>query len=326
MPNCRVTQGRINKIMSPEIKKKYSALGRLALVVTTLIWGTSFVVLKNTLYTVPTFYILAFRFLGAALLMLLIGHKALKTLDKKLVINGAVLGALLFAGYTVQTYGLCHTTASKNAFLTASYCVLVPFVSWIVHKKRPDSFSVIATFVCLIGVGFVSLKNDLSVGLGDLLTLCSGVFYAVHIVLTAKYIKGRSVIMLTMVQFTSAGLLSAVAALLTSPFPTTISPANIWSIVYLCVMCTAICFVLQTFGQKHTPAATAAIIMTLESVFGAAFSVFINHDPVTTRLLTGFVLIFSAVLISETKLSFLHPKHKTPPELEAAPIEPKLFE
>ena len=88
-----------------------------------------------------------------------------------------------------------------------------------------------------------------------------------------------------------------------------------WSIVYLCVMCTAACFVLQTYGQKYTPPSAVAVIMTLESVFGAAFSVVVYHEVLSARLVIGFVLIFLAVLMSETKLSFLKRKSKAPVDI-----------
>ncbi|MFB0921729.1 MAG: DMT family transporter, partial [Oscillospiraceae bacterium] len=138
--------------------------------------------------------------------------------------------------------------------------------------------------------------------------------------------KGRSVAILTMLQFATAGVLGWISALVTTPFPTSISTGNIWSIAYLCVMCTAVCFMFQTFGQKHTPPSTAAIILTLESVFGAGFSVLINHEVLTLKLYAGFVLIFVSVIICETKLSFL--KRKKP--IEEGPkndeAEIKLFE
>jgi len=296
--------------MALDTDKRNAVLGRAALLLTTLIWGTSFVVLKSTLDSVPTLYILAFRFSGAAILMLPFILKDIKKLDKKYIMNGALMGVFLFGGYTVQTYGLYFTTPSKNAFLTTSYCVLVPYVSWVIEKKHPNTYNVSAAIICLIGVGFVSLKNDLSVGIGDILTVCCGLFYAVHMVLTSKYVNGRSVMLLTTVQFATAGLLAWGSALLTSPFPSGIPAGTKWGIAYLCVMSTALCFVLQTYGQKHTPSSTAAIIITLESVFGAAFSVLIYHEKLSLQLIIGFVLIFAAVFICETKLNFLKRKGK----------------
>lgn len=312
--------------MSIEQKKKYAVLGRTALILTTLIWGTSFVVLKNTLESVETLYILAFRFSGAAILLGIVFAKQLKKIDKEYIKIGAILGALLFCGYTVQTYGLVHTTPGKNAFLTAAYCVLVPFVSWIISKRRPDKYNFISAVLCLAGVGFVSLKNDLTMGIGDVLTLCCSIFYATHIVFTSKYIKGRSVILITLLQFAFAGVLCWISALVTSPFPTAISTGNLFSIIYLCVMCTGVCFLLQTFGQKHTPSSTAAIFLTLESVFGAAFSVLMGSEKLSLKLLVGFALIFVAVLISETKLSFFVRKSTPAVDNKSTNPDPSLIE
>ncbi|MEG1191261.1 MAG: DMT family transporter [Oscillospiraceae bacterium] len=294
--------------MAINTNKKNAVLGRLALILTTLIWGSSFVVLKNTIDTIPTLYVLAFRFSGAALLLLLIGHRELKKFDKSTLIKGSILGVCLFAAYTVQTFGLALTTPGKNAFLTTTYCIIVPFMLWFISHKRPNKFNVIAAVICLIGVGCVSLQNDFSVNLGDVLTLCCGFFYALHIILTGKFVKGHSVALLNMVQFGVAALLAWGFALLRDPLPSNITVGNIWSIAYLTVMCTAACYVLQTYGQKYTPPSSVAVIMTLESVFGAIISVIFYNEILGPRLLIGFVLIFAAVLISETKLSFLKPK------------------
>lgn len=294
--------------MTKNHSRRNCVLGRAALVFTTIIWGTSFVILKNTINEVPTLYVLAYRFSGAAVLMLFIGFKDIKKLDLQYLKGGVITGVCIFAAYVLQTYGLFYTTPGKNAFLTTTYCVLVPFIYWITAKKRPDAFNFIAALICVLGVGFVSLDGGLTANKGDLLTLGCGLFFGLHIVATTKYIEGRSVVILTMVQFATSAVLCWIFALITDPVPTGISSTSVWSIVYLCVMCTAVCYVLQTFGQKYTPPSSVAVIMTMESVFGAAISVIFYHEQVTVKLLTGFALIFSAVLISETKLSFLKRK------------------
>lgn len=295
--------------MTKNLSRRNCILGRSALVFTTLIWGTSFVILKTTINEVPLLYVLAYRFSGAAVLMFLIGIKDIKKLDFQYLKGGAIMGLYIFAAYVLQTYGLANTSPGKNAFLTTTYCVLVPFIYWITAKKRPDVFNFLAAFICVLGVGLVSLDGSLTANKGDLLTLGCGLFFGLHIVATTKYIEGRSVVILTMVQFATSASLCWIFALITDPVPTNISATSLWSIVYLCVMCTAVCYVLQVFGQKYTPPSSAAVIMTMESVFGAAISVIFYHEQVTIKLLAGFALIFIAVLISETKLSFLRKKH-----------------
>ena len=281
-------------------------LGRAALLLMSIIWGSSFFILKNTLESVSTLYVLAIRFSGAAILLCLFGVRELKKLDRAYLKGGAMMGVCLFAAYVFQTYGLTLTTPGKNAFLTATYCVIAPLLGWALLRRKPGSYNILAAIVCIVGIGFVSLNNDFSINLGDALTLCCGLFYALHILVTDKYAEGRSALMLTMLQFAVAGILAWIGTLLTAePFPKQIPADAALSIVYLCVMCSALCNFLQTFGQKYTPAAGTAILMTLESVFGALFSALFYHERFSPKLLIGFALIFSAVLISETKLSFL---------------------
>lgn len=285
-----------------------STLGRLCLIGCTFLWGTSFVVLKNALDSMPTLWILAIRFLGAALLMLLFGVKQLSKLDRGYWKGGAVMGVFLAVAYIIQTYGLVYTTPGKNAFLTATYCVLVPFLWWILRRQKPERSNIIAAVICFVGMGLVSLQEHFSVNPGDLITIFCGLFYGLHIIATSVYAKERDAVLLSMVQFLTAAVICFVLAPFVSPFPSHV-PTGTWlSIGYLCVMCTGVCFLLQTIGQKYTPANEVAIFLTLESVFGAAISVLFYHERLTLQVFCGFVLIFLAVLISETKPAFLQKK------------------
>lgn len=291
--------------------KDHSTLGRLALLGTTIIWGSSFIILKNTLNSLPTLWILAFRFSGAALIMALAANRQLKTLDRRAFKYGLAMGAALYCAYTLQTYGLLYTTPGKNAFLTATYCVIVPFLWWAFFKKRPDRYNVAAALVCIAGMALVSLEGDLSLGLGDALTMCCGLFYALHIIVSSRGLEKYAVLPLTTVQLATTAVLCWITAPVASPFPQSV-PASAWlSVAYLCVMCTGACYFLQALGQKYTSAQSASIILTLESVFGTLFSVAFYHEQLTLKTVSGFVLIFAAVLISETKLSFLRRRVRT---------------
>ncbi len=291
--------------------KDHSTLGRLALLGTTIIWGSSFIILKNTLNSLPTLWILAFRFSGAALIMALAANRQLKTLDRRALKYGLAMGAALYCAYTLQTYGLLYTTPGKNAFLTATYCVIVPFLWWAFFKKRPDRYNVAAALVCIAGMALVSLEGDLSLGLGDALTMCCGLFYALHIIVSSRGLEKYAVLPLTTVQLATTAVLCWITAPVASPFPQSV-PASAWlSVAYLCVMCTGACYFLQALGQKYTSAQSASIILTLESVFGTLFSVAFYHELLTLKTVSGFVLIFAAVLISETKLAFLRRRART---------------
>lgn len=285
-----------------------AALARAALFGATVIWGSSFFVMKNTLAEIPVFYLLAVRFLTGAAVLLLLSLKKLKSLKADTVLKGGILGALLFCGYVAQTFGLVYTTPGKNAFLTAFYCILVPFFYWAVARVRPDRFNILASVVCVAGIGLVSLTGGLSIRTGDALTLLCGVFYALHIVSVAVFSKDHDIFLLTLVQFACAALLGSVCGVLFETFPRTVSPGSVWSLVYLCFLATAAALLMQNIGQKYTPPSTAALILSLESVFGALFSVIFYGERLSLRTVSGFVLIFLAVILSETKLSFLKRK------------------
>lgn len=270
-----------------------------------MIWGTSFVVQKNTLDSISTLYLLSIRFTVAAVFLLLLGIKNIKQINKEYIKGGVIMGVLLSAAYIVQTYGLVYTTPGKNAFLTASYCVITPFLFWIFKRQRPDKYNFIAAALCILGVGLISVDSNLSINKGDALTLMCGVFYAFHIMAIDRHAEGKNPALLTAVQFGTAAVITWTLALVFEPFPTDVPSSAMFSLGYLSIVCTGVCYLLQTFGQKNTPATQASILLTLEAVFGTLVSVVFYHEKMDMRLVTGFVIMFISVLISETKLSFL---------------------
>ncbi|UOO37571.1 DMT family transporter [Oscillospiraceae bacterium CM] len=286
------------------MKNHDQALGRAALFLATLIWGISFVLMDVTLTHMGAFFILAIRFLGAAAVMLPFAARDFKKLDKRYLTSGVIMGLLLLAAYAFQTFGLALTTPGKNAFLTAVYCIIVPFLYWAFRRKRPHAFNIAAAAICIVGGGLISLDGSLRLGLGDGLTLVCGLVFAVHIVVTGAAVRNRSTVLVAMLQFAVAGALALILALLFEPAPVNLSAETVWGLVFLTVVSTALCLFLQTFGQKHTPPAQASVIMALEAVFGAAASVLFTGEVLTVKLTVGFMLTFAAVIISETKLSF----------------------
>lgn len=293
--------------MSPEIMKK---LAKPMLFAAALIWGTSFFIMKNALDNVPVFALLAIRFTAGAVLLGIICAKKWKGFTLDYLWRGAIVGGFLFLAYTVQTFGLSFTTPSKNAFLTAVYCVLVPFFTWAVVKCRPDRFNILAAVLCVLGVGLVSLNEELTINIGDLLTLLCAVFYASHIVAVEKLSPGKDIYLITVFQFAFAALYSWVFSLTTEVFPTQAltDPDVFLPLVYLCVMATTVALLFQNVGQIWSDPASAAVILSLESVFGVLFSVICYGDQVSAKMLCGFALIFVAVVCSETKFSFLRKK------------------
>ena len=282
------------------MRKNMGLWGRLALIAATLFWGTSFVILKSSLDSIGILWVLALRFTLASAALVLLAGKRLRKLDKNFVKGSVIIGLFLAFAYIVQTYGLKYTTPGKNAFLTTTYCVLVPFLAWLLFHRRPNLSNVLAAVLCLVGIGFVSLNaSESGVNIGDILTLLCGILYSLQMLAIERYVPGGDALSLSAVEFSTAALVCWIGALLFEPAPAAITPALWGSILYMGLVCTALCFFLQAWGMKFTPASTAAVILSLEAVFGALISVLFYGEIVTPRLLLGFTLIFLAVLLSE---------------------------
>lgn len=277
------------------------------------IWGSSFFIMKNALDAIPVQYLLAIRFSMGALLLALVCWKRWKNVTKDYLWRGAIIGGCLYLAYSIQTYGLALTTPSKNAFLTAVYCVIVPFLYWLFVGVKPDRYNILAAALCVGGVGLVSLSGDLSVNLGDALTLLCAIFYAAHIVAVAKVSPQKDIYLLTVFQFAFAALYAWIGGALTESFPTQAlaEPQVILPLCYLGVMATTVALLFQNVGQVNSDPASAAVILSLESVFGVLCSVVFADDTVSVRMAVGFVMIFVAVVCSETKFSFLRGKTPT---------------
>lgn len=292
--------------------KNISLLAKLALFMAAIIWGSSFIIVKTTVDVLPPNMLLAVRFSLACILLSVIYHKRLRLINKEYLLSGAIIGFFLFIAYCSQTIGIADTTPGKNAFLTAIYCVLVPFLYWFVNHTRPDRYNFFAALLCFTGIGFVSLTQNLTIGTGDLLTLLGGFFFAIHMVAVAKLTQGRDAILLTILQFGFAAIFALIVTLIfeTAPKISDISTGSIIGILYLVFFATAAALLLQNVGQKYTPPSSASLILSLESVFGVLFSVLFFGDQLTVRLIMGFILIFMSIIVSETKLSFLKKKRK----------------
>lgn len=276
---------------------------KLMVVAATLIWGSSFVVMKDAIDVVEPSWLVGIRFLLTSFLLGAVFWKRLaRSLNKQAFISGAVLGALIFGAYWFQTVGLDYTTPGKNAFLTATYCVLVPFISWMVSRTRPTVFNLAAAVLCITGVGFVSLANDsFSMGVGDALTLVCGVLFGAHIVATSVFAKNQDVLVLTIYQFFVSGILGVLVGMLTET-PPNASALNfdfIASLLYLVVFASCIAMGFQNIALAHIPPSQVAILLSLESVFGVVFSVVFYGEELSFGLVFGFVLIFISIILSE---------------------------
>ena len=275
---------------------------RLLIIAATIIWGSSFVIVKDVTDTLSPAWILVVRFSAAAVILAvaLLKHRALY-FERSHVGYGLLFGLAMFLAYYTQTIGITDTTPGKNAFLTGTYCVIVPFLAWVLLRRRPNRYNIVAALMCIVGIGLISLDEGLSIRFGDAMTLLCAVFYALHIILVSQFAQGRNVYVLTMWQFAGVAACSLVAGLVFEPAPVWAElPTSLWiQLAYLTVACTTLALLFQNIGQAHLPPASAALLLSLEAVFGVAFSVALGAESLTLRIVAGFALVFAAIVVSE---------------------------
>lgn len=286
---------------SPHHKPPY----KLMLVCAAALWGGSFVVLKGALDVIPASWLMGIRFvLSGVLMSLVFRRRVARSLDRRHVRAGIALGVTGGLAYLIQNLGLVDTTPGHNAFLTATYCVMVPFLHWAVTRVRPTLANVGAAVLALGGVGVLSLggSEPFSLSWGDWMTLGGAFWFAVQIEVMVSVARGRDVLTMTVVEFYVMGLTCLAYGLFAEPFPplAAFSGVDFWlQLAYLVVLSSCVCTVIQNIGQANVPPAQASLLMSLESVFGVLFSVLIYGEPLTPQLLGGFAMVFGAVLLSE---------------------------
>ena len=281
--------------------KKWLAIGGLILV--TVIWGGGFVASDIALESMKPFQIMMVRFLLASVLMGMISlgqkNREEKSVDRIGAIRaGILMGIALFVGFSLQIIGLQYTTPSKNAFLTALNVVIVPFIAFIILKKKIRAKGIIGAILSVVGVALLSLNGNLTLGLGDALTLICAVGFAFQIFFTSEFVKKYPVSVLNMVQMITAFVLSAVSLVFFGETDFQVTTQGWLSVLYLGVISTTLCYLLQTACQRYVDETKAAIVLSMESVFGTIFSIIILHEVITLRMVIGCVIILTAVIIS----------------------------
>lgn len=271
------------------------------LLLTALIWGCAFSVVKNALDSFPPGAIIAMRYLIAAAITGALFHKRLRGLTRGDVARGALVGLALFGAYIVQTIGLQYTTAGKNAFLTTIYVLLVPFGCRLLFGQKLQRSTLLAACMMLLGIGLLSLDGEGGgLNIGDILTLVCGVFYAAHIIAVERCQRKTDTYALIVLQFAFCALFSGIySVVFERGMPMEFTLGSVGGLLYIAIFSTAIAMSLQNIGQSMAPASHAVILLSLESVFGVLFSCLLLGEKVTLQMGVGFAIIFAALLVSE---------------------------
>ncbi len=292
--------------MSKENKK--SLVAKLMLFAATLLWGSSFFIVKRTVVEIPVFTMLLFRFSISFVLMMIIFAPKLKKTNFGVVVKGIISGTPLAIAYVFQTVAIKYTTASNNAFLTATYCVMIPFMTWVVYKKRPAIYNFIAAVICIVGIGLATLQNGLTFNyMGDGLTLVAAFFFAVNIILIESFTKDSNtdIMMFTTFQFIPMIIASLIGFLIKEQGQAVFTKEGVFGLMYLTLFASLLALVLMSIGIKYTSAFSAGLIMSLEAVFGVVFAVIFSKEHLHWLTYVSFIVIFIGMMVSEASPYFL---------------------
>ncbi|MDR1378565.1 MAG: DMT family transporter [Synergistaceae bacterium] len=270
-----------------------------SLVACAALWGLGFVAMKDALVVYTTCWLLFFRFGGGALLTGVCFFRSIAGATQRDLRGGLVIGIFLFLGMSLQTWGLNYTTAGKQAFLTASYVMMVPLLLWGLRRAFPGWVVILGALICFAGMGLLTSDIVEPLNEGDVLTVISAVFFALQIIATGHYAAKGNPLVLTFVQFAVVAFLSFYSALLFEGPLELQGSRGLLEIVYVTVFCTFLCFLIQNVAQKITSPAHASILLGLESVFGALGGVLLLNEAFSLRMGVGCSLIFGAVLLIE---------------------------
>lgn len=279
----------------------------LLLLIITVVWGSSFPLMKIILGFMPSFAYLSLRFLLAAFLLAVIFHRNFKHFSRRTLLFGSIIGVLMFAGMALQVNGLYTTTASNSGFITGLNVVIVPVISAVILKKKPDRASFIGVIIAFAGLFFLSGGLNMNFNIGDFLTFLCSIFWAFQIIFIDKFTASEDAPLLAVIQIGFTGILSTGIWMSTGFQQFEFNSTVIIVLLLTAVLGTALAFGGQTIAQKDTSPTHTALIFTAEPVFAAIFAMIIpNMAGETEKLgitsIIGCVLILAGMLISEFKL------------------------
>lgn len=276
----------------------------LMLLLAAIIWGAGYIFSKMaTNAHMQAGLINAIRGFVYAGLAFIFFHKAIFKMTGVDFRIGLTAGFINFLGYQFQTWGLKSTTPSNNAFLTAIYVVMIPFIVWVLFHRRPELKSYVAILIAMAGMMFLTnvLQHGFTLHIGDLLTIISAFFYALQIVYFSMRTTSTSPLSLSFMLGLTQGTFGLIWSLLFehATYGVINWQAGLWPVIVLGILSSFGAQTLQIIGQRYTDPVPAGVILMTESMFGSIFSVVLGFEPFTSNLLIGGSLIVVALLIMQ---------------------------
>jgi drug/metabolite transporter (DMT)-like permease len=273
----------------------------------TMIWGGTFLITKYTIHFVGPFTYLGYNFGIGALTLALLFRRRLLRLTRQELLSGAILGALLFAGYALQTIGLQYTITSKAGFITGLYIPLVPVFAVLILRQRLNVEAVLGFLLSLLGLTLLSINKDfnLSFGPGETLMLGCAISFALHIVCISKFVPTADALNLAIVQLATTSLLNlAAAAVVHEGLLPPASPLIWGAILFMGVVDIAFCLAVMNWAQQFISSTHAALIYACEPVWAGVFGT-LAGQTLSALAWVGGACICLGMIMSEVRFALL---------------------
>jgi len=290
--------------------KRLEFLADASMLSIALIWGSTFIIVKQAVEMTPPVAFNTLRFFVAAVSILPFVYLRRKNINWQSIKQGLTLGVVLFLIFTLQTIGIKYSSASVAGFLTGLYVLFVPIMSSLFYKMIPHPMTIVGAFLATVGMLLTGSTGSLNFTGGEWLVMGGAFFIAVQIILTDKFSKESDVVLLSAFQIITAFLLGLGYNLIFEP---SLLPEDntlyFWgSVIGTGVFATVICFLVQTAMQKYTTPSKAAVFFTMEPVSSAFFSFLIVGEVLSGRQYSGAGLIVAAILLAEFGTILKHKK------------------
>jgi len=276
----------------------------IGLLYCSIIWGSTFIVVKNTVEVVDPLVLIAYRFTFAGIFLGASYYIFNCFREKKLVAlrtvfrgidQGIFLGFLNWASLTAFTYGIKTIPASSSAFIYGLGTAFIPFFMFLIFKIKPTFGKVFAALIAIIGL-WVLTGGMNNFGAGELLTLVSCAIGAIKVIYTERFVKSsHDMYIFIFQQFLTTGIFALIVGLISGASFTVGIGENIFVLIYLILLPTFTAFIIEIIAEKYIPAFVVALIVGLQPIFAAIFAHFFGGEALTLPIILGGVIIFSAL-------------------------------
>ncbi len=288
-----------------------------AMLLAALFWGSGFAVTDRLLDSCSPLWLLTFRFVPSGILLSLVFWKRLRRISRKDLFRGSLLGAFLFTVFLAHIYGLVLSTPGKQSFLAGANVVIVPFLYALFYRVWPSRCTFIAAALTTGGILVMAFSPEMRFNLGDSFSLLLAFGIALHCILVGNLTRKMDSCALAALQISGAAVCFLAAALLLEPFPTFANGSRdlLWGIPYVALFVTVIPFFIQTVAQKYSPEVHAAILLSMESLFGYIIAVLMGQEALNAQVALGGVLILIGVFTAELETYLLRRRSRLVPNL-----------